>query len=125
MAAAATDTAKQPRRGAFPHTWVVYTSLVGLLALELGLSLALYRHVERRCGVSEPVLQPTRSRRSVSDDNTVSGETNVEFFHPKLKSELEEKDAARKAAAAAAGVKSPEENNPWVWLTSYSRIPVS
>ena len=36
---------------------------------------------------------------------------NVEFIHPKLRGEMESQPS------------DPE--NPWVWLTSYSRIPVS
>ena len=35
---------------------------------------------------------------------------NVEFVHPDLKAELSSQDE--------------DPNNPWVWLTSYSRIPV-
>ncbi|XP_059081824.1 uncharacterized protein LOC131879496 [Tigriopus californicus] len=36
---------------------------------------------------------------------------NVEFIHPKLRDEIQ--------------ARTPEDpNNPWVWLTSYSRIPV-
>ena len=35
---------------------------------------------------------------------------NVEFVHPDLKAELNSQDE--------------DPNNPWVWLTSYSRIPV-
>ena len=34
----------------------------------------------------------------------------VEFVHPDLKDELSKQDE--------------DPNNPWVWLTSYSRIPV-
>jgi hypothetical protein len=119
------------KKRSFPHTWVVYSCLVALLLIELGLSLALYHqvlNVEQRCDEAINTInqRSRRSRRAVAEDNTVSGETNVEFFHPKLRQELEEKEAARKAAAAAAaGGKSPEDNNPWVWLTSYSRIPVS
>lgn len=37
-------------------------------------------------------------------------EGNVEFVHPDLKAELNSQDE--------------DPNNPWVWLTSYSRIPV-
>ena len=36
---------------------------------------------------------------------------SVEFVHPDLKDELKKQ--------------GEDPNNPWVWLTSYSRIPVS
>lgn len=48
---------------------------------------------------------------------------NVEFFNPKLRSELEKKDAEiiRKTGQKGAA----PGGDTWVWLTSYSRIPVS
>ncbi|BES91463.1 OLF [Nesidiocoris tenuis] len=53
-----------------------------------------------------------RTKRDTADlDNTVS-KSEVEFFNPSLRSELEEEDTR----------KNSTEN--WVWLTSYSRIPV-
>ena len=39
------------------------------------------------------------------------GRGSVEFVHPDLKQELSKQ--------------GEDPNNPWVWLTSYSRIPVS
>lgn len=47
---------------------------------------------------------------------------NVEFFNPKLRSELEKKDAEiiRKTGQKGAA----PGGDSWVWLTSYSRIPV-
>lgn len=60
-------------------------------------------------------------------DNTVSSnsdEPHAEFFDPKLRPELEMKDKM----SNGNGTKKPGEDsstNPWVWLTSYSRIPVS
>ena len=42
---------------------------------------------------------------------TERGRGSVEFVHPDLKQEL--------------GKQGEDPSNPWVWLTSYSRIPVS
>ena len=54
-----------------------------------------------------------RFKRSAADGDGGQSykEANVEFIHPKLREEMgpEEQDPA----------------NPWVWLTSYSRIPVT
>lgn len=45
----------------------------------------------------------------VNGDGAIAGD--VEFIHPKLRDEMEE-------------IEKEDPNNPWVWLTSYSRIPV-
>jgi hypothetical protein len=90
----------------------------------------MYRRKKRGVRASPP---------SLLDDNTVnpSGVTgsdgaNVEFFNPKLRQELEERDrhaGGRKGSTSTVSGSTPTEgpaaNNPWVWLTSYSRIPVS
>lgn len=90
----------------------------------------LYRRRKRRARASPS---------SVLEDNTVNPSgvsgaegANVEFFNPKLRQELEEKDmhgGGKKGGNNAAPGSTPTEgetaNNPWVWLTSYSRIPVS
>ncbi|XP_054278871.1 uncharacterized protein LOC128997276 [Macrosteles quadrilineatus] len=44
-----------------------------------------------------------------------SQDVNVEFVNPKLRSEFEEKEKQNKTEAAS---------NPWLWLTSYSRVPM-
>jgi hypothetical protein len=91
---------------------------------------ALYRRKKRGVKASPP---------SLVDDNAVnpsdvagSGGANVEFFNPKLRQELEERDrhvGGRKGSTSTVSGSTPTEgpaaNNPWVWLTSYSRIPVS
>lgn len=47
----------------------------------------------------------------------------VEFFNPKLRHELEKKDAE---ALKKSGLKGAAPGgDAWVWLTAYSRIPVS
>ena len=55
----------------------------------------------------------TRAERSadpkVNENGAIAGD--VEFIHPKLRDEMEE-------------IEKEDPNNPWVWLTSYSRIPV-
>jgi hypothetical protein len=91
---------------------------------------AQYRRRKRGVRASPP---------SLLDDNTVnpsgaagSDVENVEFFNPKIRQELEERDrygGGRKGTTSTASGSAPTEgpaaNNPWVWLTSYSRIPVS
>jgi hypothetical protein len=88
----------------------------------------LYRRRKRRARASTT---------SVLEDNTVNPSgvaegANVEFFNPKLRQELEEKDmhgggkkGGNNAASGSAPTEGETANNPWVWLTSYSRIPVS
>ena len=54
-----------------------------------------------------------RGRRSVEERNVDPSQlstANVEFIHPKLKENMQDD-------------KDPE--NPFVWLNSYSRVPVS
>lgn len=55
------------------------------------------------------------------EDNTVA--PHVEFFNPKMRSELEEKDAVEMRKTGAKG--PAPGGDTWVWLTSYSRVPVS
>lgn len=47
----------------------------------------------------------------------------VEFFNPKLKHELEKKDVEVMKKTGLKG--AAPGGDSWVWLTSYSRIPVS
>ena len=49
-----------------------------------------------------------QNRRNIDSSQIPSA--NVEFIHPKLKDEMSDEE-------------DPE--NPWVWLTSFSRVPVS
>jgi hypothetical protein len=117
-----------PQKHPFPHTWCVYLSLVTLLALQLGLSFCLYNYIHSVEGRLDSNLarlqQGRRAKRAVGDENVVD-EANVEFFHPNLRQELEEKDAARKAASPSKMSKDNKDENPWLYLTSYSRVPVS
>ncbi|XP_065337582.1 uncharacterized protein LOC135938024 [Cloeon dipterum] len=101
------------------HTWCVYFGLLGLLALQLGLSFALYRYILAVDLKVEQGLTLRRAKRAV-DENVVD-EANVEFFHPNLRQELEEKDAVRQAATPKS---SKDAENPWLYLTSYSRVPL-
>ena len=41
-----------------------------------------------------------------------NSQDNVEFIHPKLREEMPDNG------------EGGDPDNPWVWLTSYSRIPV-
>lgn len=49
-------------------------------------------------------------------DNAVPQTPHVDFVSPAVKQEFKEKEKE---------VQNGTHNNPWVWLTSYSRIPVS
>lgn len=77
--------------------------------------------VEKRCVDDQP--QPTQSSRkrraATLEDNavTTADDTNVEFINPKLRSEIDGRNGGTAEGESAS--------NPWVWLTSYSRIPVS
>lgn len=66
--------------------------------------------------------QPLFTTKSYLPVIVLSG-PNVEFFNPKLRTELEKKDAEiiRKTGQKGAA----PGGDTWVWLTSYSRIPVS
>jgi hypothetical protein len=46
----------------------------------------------------------------------------VEFFNPKMRGELEKKDAEIIKKTGQKG--AAPGGDQWVWLTSYSRIPV-
>lgn len=48
---------------------------------------------------------------------------HVEFFDPKIKSQLEMKDTNEMKRTGAKG--AAPGGDTWVWLTSYSRVPVS
>ena len=45
-------------------------------------------------------------------DRYDNSESNVEFIHPKLRDEM------------PTNGEGGDPENPWVWLTSYSRVPV-
>ncbi|KAL4705632.1 hypothetical protein ACJJTC_002018 [Scirpophaga incertulas] len=63
----------------------------------------------------EAMLKPS----SIQEDNTVT--PHVEFFNPKMRPELEDKDEAE---MRRTGSKGPAPGgDTWVWLTSYSRVP--
>ncbi|CAH2042062.1 unnamed protein product, partial [Iphiclides podalirius] len=55
----------------------------------------------------------------VHEENTVA--PHVEFFNPKMRGELEDKDAAEMKRTGAKG--PAPGGDSWVWLTSYSRVP--
>ncbi|CAB3229100.1 unnamed protein product [Arctia plantaginis] len=68
------------------------------------------RRIKREAMLKQPVNQ---------EDNTVT--PHVEFFNPKMRPELEEKDAAEMRRTGAKG--PAPGGDTWVWLTSYSRVP--
>lgn len=50
-------------------------------------------------------------------------DSHVEFFDPKMRSELEKRDAEIMKRTGAKG--GAPNGDTWVWLTAYSRLPVS
>ena len=84
------------------HSVTVYYLLTGGPVA----GLSPFPHHQRQQQEETEELYPDRERRETR--RKVAG--NVEFVHPDLKAELSSQDE--------------DPNNPWVWLTSYSRIPV-
>jgi len=71
--------------------------------------------VEKRClgdRLPAPTVATRRRRAATLEDNAVTTADHVEFINPNMK---REKDSGE----------GNTPNNAWVWLTSYSRIPVS
>ena len=88
---------------------MIYTLLV------LSFTLHLYVIIGN-IDFTEPEVYKDRGRRSLDDRfqrrNIIEDDVptaNVEFIHPKLRDDMKNDE-------------DPE--NPWVWLTSYSRVPV-
>lgn len=74
----------------------------------------------------EKFLNRRKRRAMAVDDNLVTSQKeqpNVEFFNPKLRHELEAKDEVERARTGNKG--AAPGGDQWVWLTSYSRIPVN
>jgi hypothetical protein len=65
--------------------------------------------IEIRWRQEQEAEERFRERQRRETDRRHRG--SVEFVHPDLKNELKKQ--------------GEDPNNPWVWLTSYSRIPVS
>lgn len=75
----------------------------------------------------EERLSARRKRASISSSenllNARDDGPHVEFFDPKLKGDLQAKDELQRQKTGSKGAAPGGDN--WVWLTSYSRIPVS
>lgn len=69
---------------------------------------------------SNHVLGQQQSAAAVADQ---PNGPSVEFFNPKIRHELEKKDAEFMKRTGLKG--AAPGGDAWVWLTSYSRIPVS
>lgn len=77
---------------------------------------------------SDGAQNTSREKRGLGDFdyNVVSSpgdEPHVEFFNPKLRGDLEAKDELIRKQTGNKG--AAPDGDTWVWLTSYSRIPVS
>lgn len=62
-------------------------------------------------------VNPSRAKREITVGPPLPPEPSVEFINPKLRSEFEEKEKHNNSRDSGS--------NPWVWLTSYSRVPVN
>ena len=69
-------------------------------------------NVQQKVIEKQNVVIETRQKRSVKGSSPRDySDAKVEFIHPKLREEMDVNE-------------QQDPNNPWVWLTSYSRIPV-
>lgn len=78
--------------------------------------------------LQETERKSNRKRRSLGDfDYNVVGSPNdephVEFFNPKLRGDLEARDERIRKETGNKG--AAPGGDTWIWLSSYSRIPVS
>lgn len=78
--------------------------------LTLSFALHLYTIIEVNLEFDYEIItsrerRDTNQRRNVAEPSSA----NVEFIHPKLREDMKDDE-------------DPE--NPWVWLTSFSRVPV-
>ncbi len=106
------------------HKWIIYSLLAISLSLhstfivdKIQVSLMSNIYCDSKVIVSSEedvvVVDTKRSKRSVKGSNSRDySDAQVEFIHPKLRDEMTLNE-------------QQDPNNPWVWLTSYSRIPVS
>lgn len=83
---------------------------------------------ELRRIAKEVTSETNRSKRELGDFdyNVVSSpgdEPHVEFFNPKLRGELEARDEIVRKQTGGKG--AAPGGDSWIWLSSYSRIPVS
>merc|ERR1711892_316778 len=75
---------------------------------EIKKQLAENIEIERNWRQEQEAEERTRERQRREAERNHRG--SVEFVHPDLKNELKKQ--------------GEDPNNPWVWLTSYSRIPL-
>ena len=88
------------------HLCVLYSLLI------LSFTLHLYTILSQNLLRNGEIFKD-RGRRSVDERNvdpSLVPSANVEFIHPKLREDMKDEDE--------------DPQNPWVWLTSYSRVPV-
>lgn len=84
----------------------------------------LLKEIER----DEQTSQNTRRKRGALslDENLLNRPNdgpNVEFFNPELRADLEARDEKHRKMTGSKG--AAPNGDSFVWLTSYSRIPVS
>jgi len=113
------------------HLWLIYALLALCVSVELLLvSRVFYPHLWQQDAISSGTFSRSNDdqqfkvpyskfennqRKTTSRNDRMRRETkgsagSVEFIHPKLKGDV--------------GNRPEDPNNPWVWLTSFSRIPI-
>lgn len=108
--------------------------VVNLFTDQIGLPILRHLHRSTRSEHDpvDDVIKNERKRLQKRSSNHVLGgqavadQPNgpvVEFFNPKIRQELEKKDADYLKRTGLKG--AAPGGDTWVWLTSYSRIPVS
>ena len=102
----------QNNRNYFKHFVAIYILLILSFTLHLCVIFGRVKEeaeIFKERGRRSLDSQQQQRRRNVIEDDSVPT-ANVEFIHPKLRDDMKNQD------------EDPE--NPWVWLTSYSRVPV-
>ena len=102
----------QNNRNYFKHFVAIYILLILSFTLHLCVIFGQVKdeaEIFKERGRRSLDSQQQQRRRNVIEDDSVPT-ANVEFIHPKLRDDMKNQD------------EDPE--NPWVWLTSYSRVPV-
>lgn len=88
--------------------------------------------IDRRDSLRKPPQEnkpgpKLREKRDAGGDynsvNPSNDDSHVEFFSPEMRSELENRDETIRKQTGSKG--AAPGGDSWVWLTSYSRIPVS
>ena len=92
------------------HKYIIYILLAGTFCLH---ATSIVEKLNSDKVFNGDIVRDAsvRQRRSIKGSGRDYSDAKVEFIHPKLREEMDANE-------------QQDPNNPWVWLTSYSRIPV-